>query len=393
MAGLTVLKCKHAKPGRHGDGNGLYLLVSRAGAKSWMIRIQANGRRRDIGIGSYSDVTLEEAREKAGALRKVARSGGDPIAVRDKAQNVAPTFKEAAIACHNAQAPGWTDRHSKAFLSTLELHAFKQIGKLRVDSIDERDLVTVLSPIWTNKPSAARKIRQRLGLVLDYAKASGWRATGAPRESLGTLLSKQAEPGNYASMPYEVLPPFVAKQKAASPTIGRLALLFTILTAARNGEVREAKWSHINLDEKVWNRPAELMRKTNEAHTVTLSPEAMQILEDAAKLRTVETDCLVFPGASGKALSDMTLSKIVRPTGFTVHGFRSSFRTWSAERMHQMPEAVCEAALSHKIPDRVVRAYNRAKFLDMRRTLMDAWGRYASGSLGDVIQLPLGLRA
>lgn len=390
MAKLTALKVKNAKPGRHGDGGGLYLLVSQTGAKSWMIRIQTGGKRRDIGLGSASDFTLEEARDRARELRKVARTGGDPIAARDKREVVPPSFEEAAKACHEAQAPGWSERHAAAFLSTLELHAFPKIGSLRVDSIDEKDLLTVLSPLWSTKPAAARKIRQRLGLVLDYAKGHRWRDTGAPRDSLRSLLAKQAEGGNFASMPYEDVPQFMSVLMAKKPSVGRIALEFAILTAARGGEVRSALWSHIDLEKREWKRPAALM-KNKKAHTVTLSDDAIAVLRKVEKYRTTLKDCLVFPGSGGRQMSDMTLATHVRDTGYTVHGFRSSFRTWAAERMPAVPEAVAESALSHTIPDQVIRAYNRAKFLEMRRFLLDSWGRFAASRPGEVVQLPLKL--
>ena len=396
MAKLTALKVKHAKPGRHGDGGGLYLLVSPAGAKSWVLRVmvgQANGkRRRDIGLGPVDLVPLEEARDKARQLRKVARAGGDPVAARDEREVVAPTFKEAAEACHKSLEAGWSDRHASAFLSTLKLHVFPRIGSLRVNAVDEKEILSVLSPLWTTKPAAARKLRQRIGLVLDYAKGHGWRSTGAPRDSLRPMLSKQARSGNFASMPYVEVPAFVADVERGRDTMGRLALLFTIHTAARSGEVREARWSHIDLEAAEWNRPADMMRKTGEAHTVTLSAQAIDVLTRAAALRTSQVDGPIFPGTGGRALSDMTMAKVVRPTGYTVHGFRSSFRTWAAERMPSIPEAVAEAALAHVIPDKVVRAYNRAKFIEMRRTLLDAWGRHVAGSSGKVVQLPLALR-
>lgn len=378
MPKLTALKVKSAKPGRHGDGAGLYLLVSGTGAKSWMLRVQVDGRRRDIGLGALSDLTLDEARDKSRELRKVARAGGDPIAARDKREEAPPTFREAAKACHAALSSGWTDRHAKAFLSTLELHVMPRMGKLRVDSVDEKDIVAVLSPIWTTKPAAARKLRQRIGTVLDYARGSGWRATGAPRDGLRPLLAKQGRAGNFAAMPYADLPGFVADQNGEADTAGRLALLFTILTAARSGEVRSARWSHIDEEAKLWHRPADLM-KSGVAHSVTLSPAALDLLRCARVLRTSARDTLVFPGKSGGELSDMTMSKIVRPTGYTVHGFRASFRTWAAEKMPSVPEAVAEAALSHMVPDQVVRAYQRAKFMEMRRGLLDAWGSYVEG--------------
>ena len=357
---------------------GLYLLVSASGAKSWMIRVQSNGRRRDIGLGSTADLTLEEARDSSRELRKVARAGGDPIAARDKKGETPPTFREASEACHKALSAGWADRHAKAFLSTLKLHVFPGMGNLRVDSVDEKDIVAALSPLWTTKPAAARKLRQRIGTVLDFAKGSGWRSAGAPRDGLRTMLSKQVRAGNFASLPYADVPAFFAEQNDKADTAGRLALLFTILTAARSGETRSAMWSHIDLEAKEWRRPAVLM-KSGEPHVVTLSPAALAILKRARTLKTTAKDALVFPGTGGRMMSDMTMSKLVRGLEATVHGFRASFRTWAAEKMPTTPEAVAEAALAHLIPDQVVRAYQRAKFMEMRRTLLDAWGSFVEG--------------
>lgn len=377
MSGLTVLRVKSAKPGRHGDGDGLYLLVSSTGAKSWMIRVQSRGRRRDIGLGALSDLTLEEAREKGRFLRKIARAGGDPVAERDKAKTAAVTFRRAAEACHGARKPGWRPRHADAFLSTLRLHVFPKIGSLHVANVDEKDIVAVLSPIWRDKPAAARKLRQRIGTVLDFAKGSGWRGSGAPRDSLRPLLSKQVRPGNFASMPHAEVPAFVNAEGEKADTSGRLALLFTILTAARSGEARSARWSHIDLQAATWTRPGELMKSEVE-HIVTLSPQAVAILKRAGQLRTTVADAPVFPGTGGRQLSDMTLSKMVKPLGVTVHGFRASFRTWAAEQMPEIPDAVAEAALAHVVPDQVVRAYQRSNFLKMRRELLNAWGRYCA---------------
>nr|WP_237438345.1 site-specific integrase [Alteraurantiacibacter buctensis] len=384
------MKVKHAKPGRHGDGAGLYLLVAPTGGKSWVLRVMVNGKRRDIGLGSASDLTLEEARDRARELRKVARTGGNPVAVRDHREVAPPTFKEAAIACHAAKERGWSERNAASFLSSLELHVFPSLGAVRVDSLSDRDVAAILSPLWVDKPAIAKKLRARVGLVLNYAKASGWRTEGAPREALSTLLPKQPDEGNLASMPYGAVPAFVADLWDKTDAAARLALLLQILTAARHGEVRSAMWSHFDLAAKEWHRPAALM-KSGEAHTVTLSPQALDLLERAKALRGDDKDCLVFANRKGEQLSDNALSKIVRPYGFTAHGFRSTFRTWAAERMPNIPDAVAEAALAHKIPDKVVRAYNRAKFMELRRTLLDGWGAYVRGGSGKVVQFPSGV--
>lgn len=380
MRKLNALLVKSAKPGRHADGDGLYLLVASSGARSWVLRVQVAGRRRDIGLGSIVDLTLAQAREKAAALRRVARAGRDPIAERDKAKTAPPTFKLAAQACHDARKSGWTERHSEAFLALLKQHVFPKIGSLRVDSIDEKDIVAVLSPLWHAEPAAARKLRQRIGVVLDFAKGSGWRLYGAPRDGLRPMLSKQPKAGNFESMPYADVPKFMDYLTGRETTIGRLALAFTVLTAARSGETRTALWSHVDIEEATWTRPAGVM-KMDEEHVVTLSPAAIAVLNTAAELRTVAADCPIFAGRSGRPFSDVTLSKIVRTYGSsaTVHGFRSSFRTWAAEQMPSVPDAVAEAALAHVVPDAVVRAYQRAKFITMRRHLMDAWTDYVGG--------------
>lgn len=377
MGKLTAKSVQHAKAGRHADGEGLYLLVSPTGAKSWVLRVQVNARRRDIGLGPTSLLNLTEARDKARELRRVAKSGRDPIAVRDKAKVHVPTFESAAGTCHEARGLGWEKRHADAFLASLKQHAFPRLGRLLVDSIDERDIVGVLSPLWHEKPAAARKLRQRISTVLDFAKGHGWRSTGAPRDSLRPLLAKQVKSGNFSAMRYADVPDLVASLREKSVSAGRLALLFTIVTAARSGETRTAKWSDIDFEQRTWTRPAELM-KSREQHVVTLSPLAIQILRQAEQLRMLSDADLVFPNTRGKPLSDMALLKIVKADAgpFTVHGFRAAFRTWAAEQMATIPEAVAEAALAHTVPDAVVRAYQRAKFMELRRELLDGWAKF-----------------
>lgn len=377
MDSLSALKVKNAKAGRHVDGNvrGLHLVVMPSGSRSWVLRIEHNGRRRDLGLGGYPDVGLEQAREKARALRTITKSGGDPIAARDKDKVVIPTFRAAAIECHKARESGWKSRTANAFLSTLELHVFPGMGNLRVDSVDERDIVAALSPLWSTKPAAARKLRQRIGTVLDFARGMGWRAIGSPRDGLRPLLSRQVRPTHFAAMPYGDVRAFVAELNAKVMSSGKLALLFAIFTAARSGEVRSARWSHIDFDARQWRRPAGLM-KAGEQHIVTLSPQSIAILRIAENLRTSSADVPIFPGSGGRPLSDMTMGKYVKPLGYTVHGFRSSFRDWAAEQMPSIPDSVAEAALAHRVPNAVIAAYKRAQFLEMRRSLLDAWGNY-----------------
>ncbi|MBV9840943.1 MAG: integrase arm-type DNA-binding domain-containing protein [Sphingomonadaceae bacterium] len=377
MGKLTVAGVRSAKPGRHADGLGLYLLVKKSGARSWMLRVQVDKRRRDIGLGSVADLTLAEAREKAAVLRKVARQRRDPIAERDKDRRPTPTFAEAAKACHADLKSQWQPKQQDAFLSSLERHAFTALGKLRVDQVQAHHIRDLLAPIWTEIPGVARKLRQRVGTVLNYAKAKGWRESEAPGKSVTMGLAKQQMGTNHPAMPYIDVPSFVADLNARSATVGRLALQFTIFTAARSGETRKARWSHIDLEKKLWVRPAELM-KMRTAHVVTLSDNAVEVLTRAAQLCTSTDNDFIFPSSSGLSLSDMTLSKIMRDAKlpYTVHGFRSSFRDWAAEQMPQIPDAVAEAALAHAVSDKVERAYKRAPFLEMRRELLDAWGAF-----------------
>jgi integrase len=397
MPKLTALEVRNAKTGRHAAGNGLYLLVKPSGARSWLLRVQVMGQRRDIGLGSVNlapksasdndaseripvmeltTLRLEEAREKAAALRKLAKAGLDPIAERDKERRIIPTFAKAMELAHEDLSKGWTDKHAAAFKASLEAHIIPRIGTSRVDIIDETIVRDALAPIWTEKPAMARKLRMRIGQVLAYAKTRKWRKEGAPiAKEIGKGLAKHGRGGNFAAMPYADVPAFVTAQMALPDTMGRLALLFAILTAARSGEVRAATWDQIDLEAKTWTRPASIM-KMKVQHVVALNDAAIAILE-RAKPHT-EGKGLIFPGAGGKQLSDMTLTKALRDAGetCTVHGFRSSFRDWCAEKMPEIPAMVAEMALAHTVGTATERAYLRTDLLDMRRKLMTAWAEH-----------------
>lgn len=411
MGDLTAKFIEKAKPGRYADGGGLYLLVKPTGGRFWVLRVQVGGKRRDFGLGSVetralrdrsdigndipleqrSKLTLDEARELAARMRNVAKAGGDPSAERKRDKTPPPTFAEAAEATHKALAKGWSDRTADAFLSSLKEHAFPVLGRVRVDAIEAKDIATALYPIWTAKPSIARKVRQRIAKVLDFSKAMHWRGSEAPRKSVATLIGKSVKGGNFAAMPYAEVPAFYADLHGKAETVGRLALMLMLATACRNGEAREARWKHIDWDKREWNRPAALMRKSGEAHTVTLNAPAMEVLRRAAAFCSDSEDpeALIFPNSKGDKLSDMTISKVMRDAGlsYVPHGLRSSFRDWAAEKMPHVPDPVADAALSHTIPDAVVKAYKRTKFLEMRRTLLDAWGRFITSEKGKVVQL------
>jgi integrase len=400
---LTVAFVKTAKPGRHGDGKGLCLIVKPSGGKSWVLRIQHNGKRQDIGLGSLDlsvrtpdqqreteklpilvrrDLTLAEARDKATELRKFAKSGRDPITERDRDRVTTPTFKAAAEAAHAALKAGWETKNAAAFLARLETHAYPSLGTVPVDEIDSAEIHEALKAIWLTKPAMARKVRQHIATVLNYAKSKNWRQSEAPSKSVSVGLPNQPEGGNFNAMPYADVPAFVSDLMAKPDTNGRLALLLVILAPARPGEARTARWKHIDLEKKEWNRPAEVM-KNKKPHTVTLNAAAVALLERLQQERSPKPDDLLFPGRGGSPLSDMTLTRALKTARqpYDAHGFRSSFRDWAAEKMPEIPDPVAEAALAHVVPDKVIRAYKRTAFLDMRRTLLDAWGTFISAEI------------
>lgn len=417
MGKLTTVKVRTAKPGMspegkptkavYQDGEGLFLLVKPTGARFWMLRVQVNGNRRDIGLGAVavegvgagafgdhdpiaetslmlrSSLTLAEARKKAAALRELAKAGANPVAERDKERRVIPTFAEAVTAAHESLSAGkWADRTAKAFKASLVEHANPKLGPLRVDAISGSDIVLALAPIWNDKPVMARKVRARIVQVLAFAKARGWRTDALPdAREMRSGLSSQARGKNFSAMPFADVPGFVADQLAKERGASRLAMLFAILTAARSGEVRNATWEQIDFEARTWTRSADDM-KMGVAHVVTLNDAAIAILERAAPKEM--RSGLIFPGnKKGRPLSDMSLTKIMRLAGRseTVHGFRSAFRDWAAEKMPTIPPMVAEMALAHTVGTSTEKAYLRTDLRDMRRALMDAWGRFAAPSL------------
>jgi len=422
MGKLTAAKVTAAKPGIGpdgqprkavlSDGNGLLLVVAPTGARNWVLRVQegkgADGkaRRRDIGLGAADDgagrrafaagddrlaarplmlrkvLTLAEAREKAAALRKLAKSGADPKAERDRERLVVPTFAEAARKAHEAMESGWSEKTAKAFMASLEEHAFPKLGAAKVNAIGAADVIGALAPIWTDKPVMARKVRTRIGQVLAFAKARGWRTDALPDvRELRSGLSKQARGGNLAAMPFAEVPTFFAGELAKEASASRNAMLFAVLTAARSGEVRQATWEQIDIEAGTWTRPADVM-KMRTGHVVTLSAAAIALLVRCQPAEALRKG-LVFPGAKGAALSGMSLTKALRAAGRkeTVHGFRSGFRDFSAEKMASVPAMVAEMALAHKVGNAVEAAYLRSDLRTMRRALMEAWAQFVAPSL------------
>lgn len=437
MGKLTQRAVLAAKPslGRDGkpvkrsyqDGDGLFLICAPTGAKSWMLRVQVDGKRRDIGLGSLDDgagrnafaegdkrleetplmlrkrLTLAEAREKAAALRKLAKAGSNPIAERDRERVTVPTFAKALEEAHEALKSGWADKTAKAFKTSLEEHALPKLGTMPVNLIGSAEVIGALAPIWIDKPEMARKVRSRIGQVLAFAKARGWRSDALPdARELRSGLSKQSRGKSFPSLPFAKVPGFFVSELGKVATASRFAVLFAILTGARSGEVRNATWESIDHAARTWTRTANDM-KMKVGHVVTLSDAALALLDRWQQDKALRKG-LIFPGTKGKALSDMSLSKALRSAhdaeieagreGYfdpktgkvaTVHGFRSSFRDWAAERMPTMPAMVAEMALAHKVGNATEQAYLRSDLRDMRRALMDAWGRFVAPSLSGVV--------
>ncbi len=377
---LTAAFVRSAKEGFHADGNGLYLKVEPTGSKRWVQRIVINGKRRDIGLGSASLVPLSEARETALQHRKAARGGDDPIAAK-RLSNAVLTFEETARKVHELNLPNWKNaKHRQQWISTLDEHVFPKIGAKRISTISGGDLLAVLSPIWNEKPETARRVRQRIGKVMKWAVAQGWRTDNPadvitqalPKHDLSKVVKRPALPYN------QVLDAIQKVQHSKANQCTKLAFEFLVHTATRSGEVRGALWSEFDFSKKEWNIPAGRM-KAKKPHRVPLSDQALGILNEAKCLQRSDSD-LVFPAVSGPTpMSDMTLSKLLRELGIEAvpHGFRSSFRDWAGESTSH-PREVIEFALAHLIKDKAEAAYARSDLLEKRRLLMQDWSDYIS---------------
>jgi integrase len=367
-----------SKAGRYGDGNGLYLVVDPSGAKRWILRTVIHGKRRDIGLGGLRVVSLAEARAKALEYRRIAREGEDPIEVRRKARTTVPTLAEAAQSTMEQHRAGWKDeKHPSQWMNTLKAYVFPAMGQKRVDQIETSDVLRALSPIWLSKPETARRVRQRIKTVLDWAKAAGYRTGDNPVEGVNRGLPRQNEKrSHFAAIPYSDVPAFVAKLPAvATNQYARLGFEFLILTAARTNEVLSAEWPEVDWAKAVWTIPATRMKAGRE-HRVPLASRAVAVLRAAKKIS--DGSQLVFPGRSvGEPMSNMVFLMMLRRMGdtFTAHGFRSAFRDWASECTY-FPREVCEMALAHAIKDKTEAAYRRGDLFEKRRELMFAWSDF-----------------
>ena len=390
---LTVRKVETAKDGCYSDGGNLWLTIA-GKARKWSLRYTSpiTGKRREMGLGPFHDVTLAEARDLATDARKLIRQGVDPIenrkaAVAARKPKPLLTFQAVAERYITDQTAGWRDpRLPGIWTSSLKRLAYPAIGELNVAAISTDDITGILRPVWETTTETADRVRGRIERILDYARTQGWREGENParwRGHLAHILPKPstvAREQHHAAIFWQGIGPVMAAL-GRSEGIGAMAVRFACLTAARSGEVRGARWSEIDLMAKVWTISAERM-KMKRAHRVPLSEQALAILSTLKPLAEGK-DALVFPGGRPKApLSDVALSKALHlaagTKAVTVHGLRSTFRDWVAEAT-DYPRDVAEMALAHAIGDKVEAAYRRGDLFEKRRAMMEEWGRFVSG--------------
>lgn len=417
LSALSVSKLR--ENGRHAVGgvDGLHLRIV-SNSRAWVLRVVVGQRfdeegkqrphRRDIGLGSYPEVSLAEARSKALELKAQIRNGIDPIQQKQKRlqalrieKHRERSFMECAkIVIANKSRELKNEKHIAQWSSTLETYIYPTIGDRIIGSITKADIATVLEPIWIGKNETAKRIRGRIETIFDYAKAMEYFTGDNPAEWKGNLepilgnLKQESRP--HPSLPYEQLSEFMQdlrEKKGISPK----ALEFTILTACRSGEVFGAKWQEIDFKNKVWIIPKDRM-KADKEHRVPLSQEAINLLESVQAYNLSSE--FIFPAPrTGEMLSDMSLTTLIKrmhkqkleenSLGYidpkqnrviTTHGFRSTFRDWSADQT-DYPREVCEHVLAHKLPDEVEAAYLRGAYLEKRKGLMADWAAFCVSPL------------
>lgn len=377
-------------PGFHSVGgvSGLGLYVTRTGGRSWVLRYNVDKKRREMGLGPYPDVTLANAREKARAERAKLDEGHDPLQLREAqrrtnaaARAVAMTFEAASSKLMTALKVGWkNEKHAQQWVNTLKTYAYPVLGPLDVRDIGLPHVLQVLEPIWTIKNETATRVRSRIEQVLDWCTVHGYREGLNPARWRGHLDKILAKPSKVAKVVHhpalavDQIGEFMARL-AVQPGVGARALQFAILTAARSGEVRGATWGEFDLDDAMWVIPASRMKAGRE-HRVPLSPAAIALVKASPQIAGSE---FVFTAPRGGALSDMTLSAVLRrmKVAAVPHGFRSTFRDWAAERT-SYPGEMAEMALAHVISDKVEAAYRRGDMLNKRRRMMTEWAEFCS---------------
>ncbi|MEM7069429.1 MAG: integrase arm-type DNA-binding domain-containing protein [Pseudomonadota bacterium] len=390
---LTDAKCKSInRPGRHADGDCLYLSVSKTGSKSWIFLFQKNKIRKEMGLGSYNrgsaQVSLARARQKAEEIRAILGDGGDPfVEFSERKDQNRISFGEASDQYLATMESQWSNpKHRDQWHMTLSVYA-KPIRRLPVDGLATDDILRVLKPIWQSKTETASRLRGRVEKVIDYATTQGWRSGDNPARWVGHLQNvlpspKKRKVKHHAAMPYKEVPAFLERLRG-SQSLSALALELTILCATRTKETLEATWSEIDLENKVWTIPQERM-KANREHRIPLSSPCIEILESLPRFEGSE---FLFSGqAPRRPISAMSMTKQVRRLApdYTTHGFRSSFRDWAGEET-SFPREIAEQALAHVVGDETERAYRRGDALEKRRKLMEAWSSYLENQANQIV--------
>jgi integrase len=394
--GLTQKRIeKLTAPGRYSDGHQLYLQVQSRTNKSWLFRYTFGGRERFMGLGPLHTIDLEEARERARQARKALLDGADPLAVRsaEAAQRALEaartiTFEAAATAYYESHEASWKNaKHRQQFLNTLKTYVFPKIGKLPVADIDTGLVLKCIEPIWQGKTETANRTRGRIEAVLDWATVRGYREGDNPARWRGHLSEvlpargKIQKTNHHAALPIGEVPAFMTALREQQGVAAR-ALEFTILTAARTGETIGARWSEIDFDNATWTVPAGRMKASKE-HRVPLSKPALQLLADVPREKN---NPFIFIGPYKAGLSNMAMAATLQRMGrndITVHGFRSTFRTWAGERTRYQAHVI-EMCLAHQIGSAVERAYARGDLFAKRARLMAEWGRYCTSKPADM---------
>ena len=391
-----------AERGYYADGGGLYFRVSEFGTRLWAFRYTRAGKAREMGLGPYPDVTLKEARELALEARKQLREELDPIEKRQASRSAmvaerlaALTFEQCTAAFIAAKEKEWKNaKHGEQWRTTLATYADPVIGRLLVRDVQQAHILKILEPIWTTKTETASRLRGRIENVLDYAAARGYRKGDNParwRGHLDKILatpSKVAKVEHHTALDYSNIGKFMVDLRK-QPGMGARALEFAIITAARSGEVRGARWAEVDLDKAVWTIPEQRMKAGRE-HRVPLSETAMAFLRTLPRIVDSE---LLFPNMKGTVLSDMTLTAVLRRMGspVTAHGFRSTFRDWAGETT-AYPREVIEHALAHQLKDKAEAAYARGTLFDKRRRLMADWAEFCAKVGGTAMVTPINER-
>ena len=383
---LTKKLVENLGAGRHGDGNGLYLLVDPSGARRWIVRVVVKGQknkkgaplRTDFGLGGADIVTINQARERALEYRRMAKQGLNP---RFKAARDIPTFEEVAQQVHIDRMPTWKNaKHGQQWINTLQDYAFPKIGRMPIDSVEQPEVMMCLAPIWIEKHETAKRLAQRIKVVLDVARSKGFRSGENPVtlvKAAQVLPKVKVRVKHHKAMAWQDVPAFYA-DLASRNAMAANALRFTCLTGSRTTEVLKMRWEELDLDAGVWTCPEERM-KGNEEHRVPLTAQMLEII---APLKALKSD-FVFEGQKrNHPLSNMAMLMLLRRMGVegvTVHGFRSTFRDWVSETGKGQWE-VAELSLSHKIGSKVERAYARSDLLEKRRALMDEWSQFVTSA-------------